>query len=171
MPVLDFSGRVYGHLTVTGRVTSQPGRAILLCRCVCGVTLERTVSSLRTCPKASCGCQRRRIRKSRVGERYGRLVVQEMFPAVVAHNGPTCRCICDCGRETVVRSKDLPNGNTVSCGCRKKETFHALGRNGKLAYRGGHPRSARTRASDFDNYEGKLKCLNTSIALPIPSLF
>ena len=66
--------------------------------------------------------------KDLTGRRFGRLVVTGMAPAdrLKGGQGWRCICTCDCGRQTVVRSKDLPNGNTVSCGCRKIETY--LGR-------------------------------------------
>jgi hypothetical protein len=37
------------------------------------------------------------------------------------------RCICECGRETVVRGKDLRSGNTRSCGCLALERTAEMG--------------------------------------------
>lgn len=55
-----------------------------------------------------------------LGKRFGRLIV-------VGVSGRTkdrhilWRCLCDCGNETSVCSKDLTSGHTVSCGCYCKE--------------------------------------------------
>ena len=49
------------------------------------------------------------------------------------------RCVCNCGTEKTVQLGSLKNGNTLSCGCLKKErlTTHGQGGNGKQspAYR------------------------------------
>ncbi len=53
------------------------------------------------------------------GERYGRLVVLD--EADMIHSGNqthrALRCLCDCGKETVVRAYSLRQGKTQSCGC------------------------------------------------------
>src|ERR1700676_31008 len=50
------------------------------------------------------------------------------------------RCVCDCGKESIVLGAHLRNGNTVSCGCFQQETIekqhersliHGYGRRGK----------------------------------------
>jgi hypothetical protein len=68
------------------------------------------------------------------GDRFGRLVV-------VAQEGRrngyrTYRCVCDCGTEAVVKSRDLNAGDTRSCGCLRRES----------AVRASQVRSARVRA-------------------------
>ena len=51
------------------------------------------------------------------GQRFGRLVAVR-----VAQSKPRkWLCRCDCGNDTVVLTRDLRNGNTTSCGCRKKD--------------------------------------------------
>lgn len=42
-------------------------------------------------------------------------------------------CICDCGKKVAVRSRELRNGNTKSCGCLNAE---------KIKERGGYNRKA-----------------------------
>lgn len=49
------------------------------------------------------------------GQRFGRLTVIERVESPRAQ--AQWRCVCDCGKETVVRSQDLRNGHTKSCGC------------------------------------------------------
>lgn len=41
------------------------------------------------------------------------------------------RCICDCGKETVVLSHHLKSGNTKSCGCLNRELMTQIGKNSK----------------------------------------
>ena len=52
------------------------------------------------------------------GARYGRLTV-------IGYEGrqldSVYRCVCDCGRETVVSGYLLRSGRTSSCGCLQKE--------------------------------------------------
>lgn len=52
-----------------------------------------------------------------VGTRFNRLVILESFPNQADKGRTACRVRCDCGNEHVVRSGDLKNGNTESCGC------------------------------------------------------
>ena len=53
------------------------------------------------------------------GKRFGRLVVlsrsHKSAPGMYFW-----RCLCDCGRKTVVRGSSLRHRNTISCGCRKR---------------------------------------------------
>ena len=70
--------------------------------------------------------QKRRWKtENAVGRRFGRLTVMAVLPSRNGNNGVYLRCACDCGGEATVRAKDLPNGNTVSCGCRRAELFAA----------------------------------------------
>lgn len=54
-----------------------------------------------------------------IGEKYGRLTVIEQAP----NKGKRTqwKCLCDCGKEKVVSTDCLRNGNTKSCGCYKSE--------------------------------------------------
>ena len=49
------------------------------------------------------------------GQRYGRLTV--VGPAENVGSRTAWRCLCDCGRETVVPTHRLRSGHTKSCGC------------------------------------------------------
>ena len=53
------------------------------------------------------------------GQRFGRLTV--LVPAEDIGSMTAWRCRCDCGRETVVKTKHLRNGHTKSCGCQRGE--------------------------------------------------
>ena len=57
------------------------------------------------------------------GERYGKLTVLEYVATKRYRNGRATQwlCQCDCGNKTVVDSVSLKTGNTVSCGCHRRE--------------------------------------------------
>lgn len=55
------------------------------------------------------------MREDLTGNKYGKLTVLEMI-----ENG-SCRCICECGNEKNVKSYNLKNGHTKSCGCAVKK--------------------------------------------------
>ena len=55
------------------------------------------------------------------GQKFGRLTVVEQMPNN-ANNKVMWRCVCDCGKETVVIGSRLFTGKTKSCGCLIKET-------------------------------------------------
>mgnify|MGYP000229524137 CR=1 FL=1 len=52
----------------------------------------------------------------RTGQRFGKLVAIER-KGVNELKKVLWRCICDCGKETLVPSGSLVTGNTTSCGC------------------------------------------------------
>lgn len=49
------------------------------------------------------------------GQKYGKLTV--LGPAENIGNRTAWRCLCDCGKETIVKTNFLRNGHTTSCGC------------------------------------------------------
>jgi len=53
------------------------------------------------------------------GNRYGRLVVQELSHKKRSMN--YWNCICDCGEIISIRQDHLKSGNIISCGCFRKE--------------------------------------------------
>lgn len=69
------------------------------------------------------------VRKSYVGQRFGRLLVLERtslgFKPGTNTNRIAYICLCDCGNKTTVRYENLTNGNTSSCGCLRIETCKA----------------------------------------------
>lgn len=55
------------------------------------------------------------------GERYGMLVIQgEAEPTPKGFR--RVRCLCDCGKETLVCTSNFPT-HTTSCGCQKRKVF------------------------------------------------
>ena len=57
------------------------------------------------------------------GQKFGRLTVIERSDNVLVGNQSKTawKCICDCGKEIVVASQYLRNGDTKSCGCFQRE--------------------------------------------------
>jgi hypothetical protein len=55
-----------------------------------------------------------------VGQRLGRLIVFQ-FAGMTRDSHPLYRCLCDCGKEKIIRGHDLSAGKTKSCGCLYKE--------------------------------------------------
>lgn len=54
------------------------------------------------------------------GRIFGRITVLKM--SADRRDGQRCwECRCDCGTETIVRSRDLRTGHTKSCGCDLRE--------------------------------------------------
>lgn len=77
------------------------------------------------------------------GARYGRLTV-------IGYEGrqldSVYRCVCDCGRETVVSGYLLRSGRTSSCGCLQKERTAEARRAKAEARRAKAEAEARKRA-------------------------
>lgn len=49
-----------------------------------------------------------------VGKKYNRLTVLEQ---IIHNKRYCCKCLCDCGKITIVNSSKLKSGHTKSCGC------------------------------------------------------
>lgn len=113
----DLSGKVFGKLKVLRLVGGRRSR--WLCLCECGKTVELQECYLSRGDRKSCGCNWGNKIIDRIGERFGRLTVISMADRM----GGKIRwnCLCDCGKEVIVRSGSLQAGNTLSCGCLQKE--------------------------------------------------
>ena len=59
------------------------------------------------------------------GERFGRLLVVGRDANKPSKAGAYWNCVCDCGKESSVRSGPLVNGQSTSCGCLSKELTRA----------------------------------------------
>ena len=75
----------------------------------------RSSSPARPASEASPKAGHRRKKLDIKGQRYGKLTVLE--PAENVGNRTAWLCRCDCGQETVVTTRRLRSGRTVSCGC------------------------------------------------------
>ena len=93
----------------------------------------------------------------RTSQRFGRLVVVEEAGRN-ASKKVMWRCLCDCGKETVVPSGGLVTGNTTSCGCFLKEKITKHGGWQKASYntwRAMMRRCYKQQDKDYCRYGGK----------------
>lgn len=69
------------------------------------------------------------------GKRFGRLVAIEYAGKLGKDSSHFWRCICDCGKEVVVKKASLMKGFTRSCGCLRSDVARekAIARAGKGA--------------------------------------
>ena len=105
-------------------VLEYMGESKWKCLCDCGKETVTKTSSLKSGKTKSCGCLRGKNTKGNTrkaspkqdltGHRYGSLLVKEYI------KGGQWKCLCDCGKETIVGTRNLNNGHTCSCGCLRK---------------------------------------------------
>lgn len=89
--------------------------------CDCGGEAYVPLRQLTAGYRKSCGCLSRPGLKDFVGKRFGRLTV-------VAYAGKRdgmhrWKCLCDCGKKTIVGQTLLQSGKTKSCGCLQSEIY------------------------------------------------
>lgn len=119
-------GRKFGAWTVIEYARgSQFGGAMWSCSCECGAVKDVLAASLRNGASRSCGCKSREAATAAMtvdltGRRFGRLVAQKLA-GYTPGSGARWSCLCDCGRNKVVLSRNLVNGRTISCGCAVKD--------------------------------------------------
>ena len=93
-----------------------------LCKCICGRLATVGENQLRFDKSKSCGC---RNGEDLSHQRFGRLIAIE--PVIRGDGVHVWRCLCDCGKESLVRAGSLKSGATSSCGClgleRKREVY------------------------------------------------
>ena len=121
----SIKGKKFGMLTVISRAYDHKGMRYWNCLCDCGNEAVIYQDDLFWGSAANCGCVRHgKQLLDLTGQRFGRLTVLREVPPVLSSKGVperTWMCRCDCGREIVVRQKNLKNKVTRSCGCLRKE--------------------------------------------------
>lgn len=118
-PKLDLAGKRFGRLVAMESTVNAGRSTAWRCLCDCGnETIVRT-SSLTSGATKSCGClsaeRRRESRADLAGQTFGKLTTLE--PAGKRGQDTVWRCRCECGNETIVRTRDLRSGSIKSCGC------------------------------------------------------
>ncbi len=116
-------GQVFGELTVLEMLYRyKNNKTYCRCLCSCGKECIVSMSNLITGHAKSCGCHslefawNTRGRSNLVGLVFGKLIVVEMLYGY-KNKQTYCRCMCECGKETIVHIGNLMSGRTSSCGC------------------------------------------------------
>lgn len=112
----DLTGQRYGNLFVVEPTERRDhGSVIWRCLCNCDSVAYVSAHQLLCGYTKSCGCLGHPPLKDFIGQRFGQL-------EVIGYQGKRSgmhrwRCLCDCGKETVVGQTLLQSGKTKSCGC------------------------------------------------------
>lgn len=117
-------GQKFNHLTAIYALPHKNGETIFyMCKCDCGndTLVKVSTDNLIRGTVKSCGhllAEKVRNSKceSRVGKRFGKLLVLELLPYDKENPGAYYRCQCDCGNICIVSGESLSAG-TSSCGC------------------------------------------------------
>ncbi len=126
--LIDLTGQKFGRLTVLKRdkTVSPTKGAFWVCECQCGTVKTIDGCALRGGLTLSCGCYNKEINSGpkdlsyMVGKKFGKLTVIKRGETHITKGGQrkvTWVCKCQCGNQITVRSQDLKNGHTKSCGC------------------------------------------------------
>ena len=97
------------------------GSILWRCRCDCGNEVLVEAAQLASGNRKSCGCLSHPPLKDFQGKRFGRLTVVEYAGKKAGMH--RWKCVCDCGKETVVGQSLLQSGKTRSCGCLQAATY------------------------------------------------
>lgn len=124
IPYLEsFIGKKFNKLEILGfskKEGKKNGIWYFNCKCDCGNDALVSIYQVMNGHTTSCGCN---YRSNLVGQRFGMLLVVERVTIGVSSNQH--RCICDCGKEVIIKSGELKRGNYKSCGCnRTPRTTH-----------------------------------------------
>lgn len=119
---LDLVGQKFGRLTVIRFAgTNKRHEALWECLCDCGNKKIIVGDSIKRGNTKSCGCLYREMEEpiDLTGQKFGMLTVLK-FVKKDKWDDPMYKCLCDCGKETIVRGSNLICGTTKSCGCLRK---------------------------------------------------
>lgn len=125
----DITGKRFGRLIVVRKTDQKPkDRYLWECICDCGNTVYLPANGLKSGNNVSCGCKlkERIINIDFTGQRIGKLLIVKK-----SESSDGWICLCDCGNEIIVKSRELKHKNTKSCGCLNNELLRE--RNKKMA--------------------------------------
>ena len=156
---IDLTGQRFGKLVVAGpSFTGKTRRRVAPCLCDCGKITIVQIGTLMSGGTTSCGCSRI---LDLSGQRFGRLIAIER---AYRNNNYSWfwRCVCDCGKDTIVNGTRLRNGSTQSCGClRRERALRAIVKHGMYKDRiynihsGIVARCTNPRSKCFKDYGGR----------------
>lgn len=111
-----------GMLTVASAIEQRKnGYMVWRCVCDCGGEVCAPLHQLTAGYRKSCGCLSHPGLKDFVGRRFGMLTVTDY--AGKRDGMHRWKCLCDCGKETVVGNTLLLSGKTKSCRCLRSEIY------------------------------------------------
>lgn len=96
-----------------------------ICECSeCGRKIILKENAINSTPNCGCKPKVRSNGKDLTGLIFGHLQVKEYVGQ--SSSGTMWRCLCSCGKETIVSRSNLETGNARSCGCRRTKRFEDL---------------------------------------------
>ena len=130
--ILDFTGKVFGHLTVLQKVSRPDLKSKCyswLCRCECGKEVSVLVANLMRRPNISCGCMQHPIDKL-IGQRIPGTCFQLLALSDYGGKNKHRRylCLCDCGEKFEIRADEIGSPKRLSCGCYGREQTSKMNR-------------------------------------------
>ena len=114
---LNLTGEIFGDLTAIKAVESTDRYTRWQCKCSCGKIVEVRTDYLTSGHTTSCGHVKNKYFKklNLIGQRFGKLTVIDNIPP------DSKKCKCDCGNIITIKTVNLTDGNTQSCGCLKSK--------------------------------------------------
>jgi hypothetical protein len=120
--VISIIGKKFGKLTVVKYLEKRRSNFWYECQCDCGEILESSHRSLlktslleKTCKKCKPKSDRNRSKIDYTGMNFGHLTVKDNEKIYKNHDFYIL-CVCDCGREKLVRIQSLLSKETKFCG-------------------------------------------------------
>lgn len=135
---IDLTNKRFGRLVVIERSDNyiSPSNRVFvqwLCECDCGNQVVAQGNNLRSGVSNSCGCHQKEMTSEASlidlrGKRFGRLLVIERADNYIKSGKIKTKwlCRCDCGKEKPILGSSLKNGETISCGCFRKEKLSEI---------------------------------------------
>lgn len=124
---IDYTGQRFNCLVVEEMLYNyKHNKTYCRCKCDCGNETIVYMGNVKSGKSKTCGCGEKSSRygrknheKNLIGMRFGHLVVKELSTKRYSNGGVGWLCECDCGNRIIVRSGNLLDGKTRSCGCNK----------------------------------------------------
>lgn len=118
---INLVGKIFGRLTVKRFYkVNKWNQSVWECECSCSKVTYVQGGELTSGDTKSCGCYKSELTTERSrsilkGLTFGNLRVEDYNST--KNKIAYWNCVCSCGGKVVVRSADLINGHTKSCGC------------------------------------------------------